>query len=85
MAVTLAVLRTEFPHWEWRAQKLGLGWVYVGNLAFAEVRVQAFSVLCGPSDDDFETQWRVTEGQHSEPYASFWARHSSGGPCGVIR
>lgn len=54
-----------------------MGWAYVGTLAFAEVRVQAFSVWCGPAEDDFETQWRVIQGEHSETYAAFWLRWSA--------
>lgn len=69
-------LRAELPDWDWRAERHGMSWRYVGTKAYAEVIVEAFSVLCGPAEDDFATQWRVTQGTHSEPYALFWIRNA---------
>lgn len=60
--------------WEWRAERNGFGWYYVGTLAFSEVHVRPYSVVCGPYEDNCVTQWRAEEGSHSEPFAMFWAR-----------
>lgn len=50
-------------------------WIYVGTLAFAEVRIEPFAVHSGPNEDDFETQWRASEGQHGCSFAMFVLRH----------
>lgn len=75
--VSIKRLRAELPGWEWTAERHGMGWRYVGCKAYARVTVQAFGVLCGPSEDDFAVQWRVTEGDHSEPFSAFWLRWSA--------
>jgi hypothetical protein len=72
--VTLGELRAAAPQWTWRAERCGFGWAYVGELAFSSVTVRAFSVLCGPAEDDFRTEWRVSEGDHSEPLSMFLLR-----------
>ncbi len=73
--LTIAKLRAEMPHWDWRAEHYGFGWRYIGTRAFAEVTVSAYSVLSGMGEDDFETQWRVHQGDHSETYAHWWLVH----------
>jgi hypothetical protein len=76
--MTLTQLRKELPTWDWRAERDGFGWIYVGTKAFAEVTVRAFSVLSGPSDDDYSTQWRVIEGNVSDSYGMFRMRELGG-------
>jgi hypothetical protein len=75
MDITLKRLCSWHPEWEWRAVRTGFGWEYVGNRTFAEVRVRAYSVLCGPSEDDCATQWRVEQGEHSESFAMWSLTH----------
>lgn len=52
-------LRKSVPDWTWSAERYGTGWRYVGTKGGRKVTMQAFSVLCGPGDDDSETQWRA--------------------------
>jgi hypothetical protein len=73
--VNIRLLRAWHPEWEWRAERDGCGWVYIGTRAWAEVTVRAYSMLVGPSDDDDETQWRVTEGEDSWTFALWSMRH----------
>lgn len=79
--VTIKTLRKDLPMWSWTAHRRGFGdWYYVGELAFSRVEVRAYAQLCGPSDDDFATIWRVSEGEHSESFATFWLRWAGDGP-----
>ena len=49
---TLASLRRRFPQWEWRAERHGFGWRYVGHTGRAdEVKITAYSELPFGSDD----------------------------------
>lgn len=68
----LSHLRAELPSWEWRAVRNGMGWSYEGTKGQRRVEIRAYAVLTG--EDDYETQWRVTEPekQASGSYASFW-------------
>lgn len=49
-----------------------MGWTYEGTKGARGVRVYAVAMLCGPAEDDYETQWRVDDGKSSQTYASFW-------------
>ena len=73
MKLSLAVLRQTIPAFSWQGERSGFGWVYVGEHGDETVRVVPYGVLCGPSDDDVATQWRVekTDGS-SEPFG-MWA------------
>ena len=71
----LKELRAELPLWEWRAVREGMGWIYEGTKGDRKVLIRPYAMLVG--EDDFETQWRVSEisaSKHpvSEPYAHFW-------------
>lgn len=76
MKVTLKYLRKTIPSWTWTAVRYGFGWEYLGEKAFAQVRLRAYSVLSGLSEDDCATQWRAEQGLHSEPFSTFWLRES---------
>lgn len=67
--VTIARLRGWFPQWEWRAERLGFGWMYIGVCLWEEVRVYACSVMVG--EDTFETQWRVDNGAASVDFSTW--------------
>ncbi len=67
-------LRAECPEWSWVAERRGMGWAYVGTLGAHRVTVHAVGRLCGPSEDDFETEWRVDDGLTSFSYVSWWLR-----------
>lgn len=69
--ITLERLRGWHPEWEWVARRSGFGWEYVGRQHWSEVTVRVYSILCGPSDDDYATQWRVEEGTESWQFASW--------------
>lgn len=62
------------PHWEWKAVRQGFGWEYEGKRGDCTVHVYPVSVVVGPYDDDFETQWRVDDGETSYSYASWWVK-----------
>jgi len=70
--VRLRELRGECPEWTWHAERAGFGWTYVGCRDGKRVLVYAVSMLCGPSDDDFATQWRVDDGKTTRDYATWW-------------
>lgn len=73
--VTIKTLRKDLPMWSWTAHRHGFGgWYYVGERACARVEVRSYAELCGPSDDDFATTWRASEGGSSESFAMFWLR-----------
>jgi hypothetical protein len=72
--VTLGMLRKELPAWEWRAERYGYGWRYVGTRGDRTATVTAYGVLSGPAEDDIVTQWRVAETQ--ETITSFWMREA---------
>jgi hypothetical protein len=63
-------LRKDVPAWTWRARKEGMAWRYQGDARDGSGRViiRKYSVLCGPCEDDFATQWRVEDGTTSNPY-----------------
>lgn len=62
LKINLSYLRREAPGWIWIAERFGFGWRYIGLLGNHSVTVQAFGQLCGPSDDDYITIWRVLDG-----------------------
>lgn len=61
----LDYLRTQAPDWNWRGERSGFGWSYVGQKGGQTVRVCAYAVLSGFSDDDFCIQWRVSANEWS--------------------
>jgi hypothetical protein len=65
----LSILRKEASQWKWTAEHSGMGWIYIGVRDEKRVVVYATSMLCGPNEDDFETVWRVNNGQTNETYA----------------
>lgn len=73
--VNLARLRKDAPTWAWKAERYGFGWIYRGERGPNRVTVQAFSVLSGPSDDDFRTEYYATTDIESMPYFS-WLWHA---------
>lgn len=75
-AINLAHLRKVAPSWEWKAERYGFGYRYHGYRLRDHVLVSAFSVLSGPSDDDFSTQWRADDGTRSFSYAHWLIAHS---------
>ena len=78
--LTLKRLRSWHPEWEWTAERNGFGWNYVGRRAWSEVRLRAYAMVVGPADDDFATQWRAEEGDHSETFASWSMRNQAKTP-----
>lgn len=71
--MNLKQLRSQIPTWVWRGDRDGFGWNYVGTNGTETVKLVPYSVLSGPSDDDFATEWRVLKADGtSEPY-SRWA------------
>ena len=76
MNITLTTLRAEMPQWIWRAERKGMGWVYEGRFEERCVRIYQVAVLCGPTDDDYASVWRVDDGGVSIDYATFWMRES---------
>lgn len=75
--MNVSFLRFVLPDWEWRAVQTGFGrWEYVGVLR-EEVIVRPYAVLCGPTEDDYATQWRVESGGKSEPFSAFLLRHTN--------
>ena len=76
----IARLRRELPDWSWRMTSRGFaGFVYEGTKDERMVEVRAYGVLCGPSEDDIATQWRVIEGKQSESYICFYTRELNNG------
>lgn len=71
--MSLRVLRKRFPKWEWRAERYGFGWEYIGVQLWEEVRVYACPVMSG--EDAFETQWRVDNGAASVDFATWSMTH----------
>ena len=72
MSMSLRSLRAEAPEWSWAAERYGMGWRYVGRRGDEHVEVYAVAVMCGPGEDDFETQWRVYDGRTGQSYAAWW-------------
>ena len=69
--VTKKQLQADAPDWTWVAERNGRGWLYVGRRLDELVHVQAFAVVCGPASDDYATQWRVTDGKHTQEYSTW--------------
>ena len=62
MRIRIHTLRQHAPLWDWEAVRDGFGGViYRGTRDGIVATLRAYAVLCGPSDDDFSTQWRVEE------------------------
>ncbi len=79
MRLTLRELRAEVPAWTWTAERVGFGWRYIGTRQGRRVCVHAFSLLCGPAEDDFETSWRVDDDQGTSlSYVAWWMREADG-------
>lgn len=74
--MTLAQLRNLAPGWEWKAERYGFGYQYRGYRLSDSVLVSAFSVLRGPTGDEFSTQWRVNDGDRSFSLAHWLMIHS---------
>lgn len=73
--MTLRQLRGWCPEYTWRAVRDGFGYVYSGTRGDESVTVRAYSVLCGPADDDCATQWRVeSDGKPIVEFAAWWIR-----------
>ncbi len=69
--INIARLRKDAPTWTWKAERFGMGWQYKGSRGDERVTVYAVSVLSGPSEDDYATQWRVDDGCAAVGY-SYW-------------
>ncbi len=77
--VSIKQLRRDFPEWTWSAERTGLGWQYRGWQHGKQVVIYAVSVLCGPSEDDYSTQWHAQlTGCTTSSYASFWLDNQGG-------
>jgi len=76
--VRLRELRADAPGWEWTAERQGMGWRFIGTRHGRRVTVYATASNCGPTADDFVTEWRVDDGVISMGYASWWI--SNAGP-----
>lgn len=61
--MNIKTLREHAPGWTWSAERWGMGWQYRGERDGETVRVYAVAVLCGPTEDDYSTQWRVDDGR----------------------
>lgn len=70
--MTIKELKADAPDWNWTAEHYGMGWRYKGERNGKRITVYAVARLCGPSDDDFATEWRVDDGCASESYSSWW-------------
>lgn len=66
--VSLEQLRRDFPHWEFSATRMGMGWEYTAQLGHRTVRIHAASTLVGFSDNDARTQWYATEAGKTDDY-----------------
>lgn len=70
-------LRKDLPDWQWTVERCGMGYVYHGTRGQERVRVYAVAMLCGPTEDDFATQWRADDGSQSRSYAAWWMQQSA--------
>lgn len=72
--ISLRVLRKEAPWCNWRPERYGMGWRYIGARDDERVVVYAAACLCGPGEDDYATVWMVDDGRVSQSYAMWWMR-----------
>lgn len=79
-SINLRKLRTDASGWEWSAERLGMGWRYIGTRDKQRVTVYAVSML--GLFDDCETVWLVDDGKASTNYYS-WQMMNSGTDAGV--
>lgn len=78
MTVKLRTLRAEIPDFEWRAERKGFSWEYVGTRRDGlRVVVHPEARLVG--EDTFESCWVVTSIRGRRSYASFWLENARGG------
>ena len=77
VVITIRRLRKDAPSWTWTAVRSGFGgYEYLGSRQDEMVRVHAVAVLCGPTEDDYSTEWRADDGSVSRHYFG-WLSHQN--------